>query len=549
MGIVLLIVIGSVGLLALAIGLRGRRVGTAAHCRKCRFDLTGVYPEHLICPECGAGLEEPRATRTGRWVRRQKMLVAGVLLLGLAATLGTMSARGVVTKSKIARALPTGALVALTIDRPDGWLAAEGRSVLYLRVYDDKLSSGQYARLADALFGALSRPDFPEYRFHCALLNLVVENPSTPSGVRQQAADFLVDRVVRTDLPWVRKWGTALVRYRAQGLISDEVWESVLTELITPRLWCSSGGVMGVGGVVEPGEVFVVRTHFLADRLRVPLGTSLGPGVFLVRSHSVEVVTDPYNDGPLTAISQYGPGLPMTARESGEVLIARSEPGVGEFVVRSQYAEGMTSYADHDPRQGLSHPSTLTVESRLPIEVRPATPTAKQDDPPPTVEGWLQARLLPAMLSTRTVNEVFMIPGASSPPPSFRCRIAVLAPPGDLVLHGTLRVVDRDGTRTDLGTFDLQVNGKRSMAVWTPSGPGRRVRLNTQIGFGNYGVSTLPKLLVTLPAKYTLPGARAVLVFEEVTLPDGRTFDATQPGTAPIEIDVPFDPDAGGFDW
>ena len=125
----------------------------------------------------------------------------------------------------------------------------------------------------------------------------------------------------------------------------------------------------------------------------------------------------------------------------------------------------------------------------------------------------------------------------------------MLAPPGDLALHGTLRAIARDGTRTDLGTFDLQVNGQRSVAVWTPSGSSSPAMAFTATGFGNYGVSTLPELLITLPAEYTLPGARAVLVFDDIMLPDGRTHNVRAPGTAPIEIDVPFDPDAGGFDW
>ncbi len=538
MGIVLLISLGFVGLLALAIGLRGRRVGTAAHCRKCRFDLTGVYPEHLICPECGAGLEEPRAIRTGRWVRRQKLLVAGVLLLGVAATLGTMSARGGVTKSKIARALPTGALVALAIDRPDGWLAAEGRTILFLRVALDKLSPAQCASLADALFGALSRPDFPEYRFHCDLLDEVVMMPSTPKAVRQRYADFLVDRVVRTDLPWVHDWGGVLMAFRTEGLVTDEVWESVLTELITPRLWCSSGGL--VGGVVEPGEVFVLRTSSLSNRLWDKYEMSGWRGVFLVRPEPVEGVSRLPNAGPMIAVSQYGPGPPDGGGRTDELLVAGSEPFAGEFVVRVQYAEEMMNYADVDPRIGLTHPGTLTVESRLAIEVRPAAAPASPTDTPPTVERWLQTHLLPASRS----DERRTLYGSPGP---LGCRIAVLAPVGDLVLRGSLVVVDRSGSRTTIGTFNLERTGAMRESRWTGIGN------NSRTVFAGVGESrfTLPEIQAAIPVECLLPEGRtrAVLVFDHVMLPDGRTFDATQPGTAPIEIDVPFDPDAGGFDW
>ena len=76
-------VIPIVALLALAIGLtlaligwRGRRVDDHPVCRKCRFDLAGVYPANETCPECGRDLAGRRAVRIGN--RRHKRLPLGV---------------------------------------------------------------------------------------------------------------------------------------------------------------------------------------------------------------------------------------------------------------------------------------------------------------------------------------------------------------------------------------------------------------------------------------------------------------------------------------
>src|SRR5690349_6074803 len=44
------------GVVLLALGLRGRRVGDHPYCRRCGFDLFGLPPAHPACPECGADL-------------------------------------------------------------------------------------------------------------------------------------------------------------------------------------------------------------------------------------------------------------------------------------------------------------------------------------------------------------------------------------------------------------------------------------------------------------------------------------------------------------
>lgn len=69
------------GMLLLATGLRGRRLDRHPVCRKCRFDLDGIFPGREVCPECGAGLERRRAVRVGNRRKRRGVLATGALLL------------------------------------------------------------------------------------------------------------------------------------------------------------------------------------------------------------------------------------------------------------------------------------------------------------------------------------------------------------------------------------------------------------------------------------------------------------------------------------
>src|SRR5438034_10252686 len=85
--------------IALAVsGWRGRRVGDHPYCRKCGFDLFGVA-ERSRCPECGADVTMPKATRIGTRVRRRGMLVGGIAITVIAAAtlviVGTHVARSV----------------------------------------------------------------------------------------------------------------------------------------------------------------------------------------------------------------------------------------------------------------------------------------------------------------------------------------------------------------------------------------------------------------------------------------------------------------------
>jgi hypothetical protein len=75
-----LVASAAIGLLLLVIGLRGRRLDDHPICRKCRFDLVGVYLAVERCPECGSALS-PRAIRTGRRRQMRSPIALGLLLV------------------------------------------------------------------------------------------------------------------------------------------------------------------------------------------------------------------------------------------------------------------------------------------------------------------------------------------------------------------------------------------------------------------------------------------------------------------------------------
>ncbi|MCC6678191.1 MAG: hypothetical protein IT436_13705 [Phycisphaerales bacterium] len=82
-------------------GLRGRRINDHPICRSCGFDLIGVYPAAVTCPECGAGLKRPRAIRDGARRRLWPVLATGALLAAVPASVIGTIAFGLLTGAQL----------------------------------------------------------------------------------------------------------------------------------------------------------------------------------------------------------------------------------------------------------------------------------------------------------------------------------------------------------------------------------------------------------------------------------------------------------------
>lgn len=91
----------TLGIALLWAGLRGRRINDHPICRSCAFDLAGVYPAAVTCPECGAGLKRANGIRQGARRRLWSVAAAGLLLIAAPASLIATVAFGLLTGAQL----------------------------------------------------------------------------------------------------------------------------------------------------------------------------------------------------------------------------------------------------------------------------------------------------------------------------------------------------------------------------------------------------------------------------------------------------------------
>ncbi len=68
------------GALFIILGFRGKKINDHPVCRWCKFDLEGVYPESITCPECGAGLKREGTVLQGARKRMIPLALLGIFL-------------------------------------------------------------------------------------------------------------------------------------------------------------------------------------------------------------------------------------------------------------------------------------------------------------------------------------------------------------------------------------------------------------------------------------------------------------------------------------
>lgn len=148
------------GAVLLWLGLHGWRVNDHPTCRQCRFDLEGVYPESVTCPECGAGLRREKSVRVGVRKRVPGLVAVGsVLALFPAVPLGAIG-YAALTGTDINGLLPVGVLL---------WEAghstpASGEKIakeFTRRAQARKLSVSQYTKAIEAALAMQADPKAP----------------------------------------------------------------------------------------------------------------------------------------------------------------------------------------------------------------------------------------------------------------------------------------------------------------------------------------------------------------------------------------------------
>ncbi len=169
------------GLVMLRVGLRGRRLNDHPVCAWCTFDLQGVYPESVTCPECGAGLKRDRAVRIG--VRRR---LPGLVLLG-----ALLAAVPIAPIGAVAWALVTGTNV--DAYKPLGLLLWEARHSDPTRL--------------DAIAAEIQ--------------NRAMARKLDPTQY-QRVIEATLDLQADTSGPWTEAWGDLIERAQLDGVIKPE---------------------------------------------------------------------------------------------------------------------------------------------------------------------------------------------------------------------------------------------------------------------------------------------------------------------------------------
>lgn len=105
------LLLGGLGLALFAWGWRGRRLDDHPVCRRCRYDLTGVYPRIVRCPECGVKLVDARRIRVGNRGKRVRLILSGLFVIALAGAVFGVEKWATAHGFKWAKIKPTWLLV------------------------------------------------------------------------------------------------------------------------------------------------------------------------------------------------------------------------------------------------------------------------------------------------------------------------------------------------------------------------------------------------------------------------------------------------------
>jgi hypothetical protein len=221
------------GLVLIVLGLRGKRINKVPACAQCGFDLSGVLPDGVTCPECGAGLKRKGGVRVGQ--RRRRCIVIGVGAVAIAlpgVTLG-MAFFALMTGRDVNDYKPVAMLM---------WEARKG----------DRVSAvGAGAELYDRMqLGALA--------------------PHQVDALTQLALDIQADR----DRPWSEAWGDIIAMHSVAGNLSRE--DKLRYERGMPVFTVSTRPKVEAGGVIPilieldesriGGGEMATSTVSLADR-------------------------------------------------------------------------------------------------------------------------------------------------------------------------------------------------------------------------------------------------------------------------------------------
>jgi hypothetical protein len=186
------------GVLLILLGRRGRKINNHPQCTWCGFDLVGVYPGAVTCPECGAGLARthgPKPVRKGVRVRQPIIIATGLALVLIAAAPLGLFTYAAITGTHIAKHLPIRGLE-LMANLGTQTRADEAAAELTDRLLKKSLDAEQSSR--------------------AVALVLAYQADATR--------------------PWTRPWADLLERVNLNALLTPEQSNQVIINAINPTM-------------------------------------------------------------------------------------------------------------------------------------------------------------------------------------------------------------------------------------------------------------------------------------------------------------------------
>lgn len=147
------------GVLLIAIGRIGRKINKHPVCRSCGFDLDGVYPASVTCPECGAGLKRAGGVRIGARKRLHVLTAIGALVAALPITPIALVLYASITGADINKYKPLGLLL-WEAPRTMGPRSVAIAEELHSRMQAKQLDSTQESRIVDLALELQGNPSF-----------------------------------------------------------------------------------------------------------------------------------------------------------------------------------------------------------------------------------------------------------------------------------------------------------------------------------------------------------------------------------------------------
>lgn len=186
------------GVLLILLGRRGRKINNHPQCTWCGFDLVGVYPAAVTCPECGAGLARThgqKPVRQGVRVRQPILIATGLALVLIAAAPLGLFTYAAITGTPIAKHLPLRGLE------------------LMANLGNQTRADEAAAELTDRLL-----------------------KKSLDAEQSKRAVAIVLNYQADATRPWTRPWADLLERVDLNALLTPEQSRQVIINAINPKM-------------------------------------------------------------------------------------------------------------------------------------------------------------------------------------------------------------------------------------------------------------------------------------------------------------------------